>query len=362
MKLRHYKELDGVRGIAALMVMFFHFFQDVTTGNSFLATVQKYSAFGWTGVSLFFVLSGFLITRILLNSKERPSYFLNFYARRTLRIFPLYYLFLVIFYFLVPALEHLPIAPFNQQIWYWVYLQNFATTFYWPNAGPEHFWSLAIEEHFYLFWPLLVYFLDKKKTKVAIISIIFISIATRSVMLANHIDVSRFTFARLDELALGSLLAIWELEGKLKDIDGRKFLLLFVLTVIPTIALWTLTTGLAIDAIQISKFILMALCYFGLIGYILTIKEEHFIKKVLGIRALTYTGKISYGLYVYHPLCFYLLGKYLSIGSVFLSFIVRFGFVYATASLSYYLFESRFLKLKKKFPSAIHKTTSINHR
>ena len=115
MKLKHFKELDGVRAIAALMVMFFHFFQNLDTQNVILISVKKYAIFGQTGVSLFFVLSGFLITRILLNTKHSESYFKNFYIRRALRIFPLYYLFLIIFYFLIPFFENSAIISFNQQ-------------------------------------------------------------------------------------------------------------------------------------------------------------------------------------------------------------------------------------------------------
>jgi len=102
-KLQHFSELDGIRAIAALMVMFFHFFQHLETSNSILLLVKKASIFGQTGVSLFFVLSGFLITRILINTKDTPNFFYNFYLRRTVRIFPLYYLFLIIYFLLFPG-------------------------------------------------------------------------------------------------------------------------------------------------------------------------------------------------------------------------------------------------------------------
>lgn len=352
MGLKHYKELDGVRAIAVLMVMLFHFFQTAASSSFFLVkTVSKVSSFGWTGVSLFFVLSGFLITRILLKTKTAPSYFLNFYARRTLRIFPLYYLFLLLYFFLVPILEQLPVAPFNQQIWYWVYLQNFAWTFRWPVQGPDHFWSLAVEEHYYLLWPVLVYLLDKRRLKMAAISLIVISIITRYVLAANDLNFTRFTFARLDELALGSLLAIWESEGKLSSISPRKFILLFLATLIPAGAIWVLAAKNPLPIFGAVNFTLMALAFLGIMGYIINIRESHLLKRVLCTKPFNYTGKISYGLYVYHPLCFYLLHKYVNIPSVPLALIVNIGFSFVVATLSYYLFEVRFLSLKRNFPS-----------
>ena len=349
MKLRHFKELDGVRAIAALMVMFFHFFQGVTSVDTTLLTIKKYAVFGQTGVSLFFVLSGFLITRILLNTKQSTSYFLNFYTRRALRIFPLYYLFLTFFYFVIPIAEGTTVVPLNQQIWYWVYLQNVAITFNWKNVGPRHFWSLAVEEHFYLFWPFIVYFFDKKKIQISIYLIIILAFITRLVLVKSHHEVFYFTLSRMDELAVGAMLAILEINGKLTPANSNKFMLSFCLIVIPTLGLWVFTAGLGIGAIQVSKFILLSFCYFSLIGLVITLQEMHWIKKVLKFRLLTYTGKISYGLYVYHPLCFYLVSKYFKTHSILLSFISSFAVSYLLASLSYYLFESKFLSLKKKF-------------
>ncbi|MEO7765889.1 MAG: acyltransferase [Ferruginibacter sp.] len=349
MKLKHYKALDGVRAIAALMVMFFHFFKDVEAKNGVLVIIKKYSVFGQTGVSLFFVLSGFLISRILLNTKQSPTYFINFYIRRALRIFPLYYLYLIIFYFILPFLEKNPIVPFDQQLAFWIYLQNIAATFNWDVNGPQHFWSLAVEEHFYLFWPFLIYFLDKNKIKIAIFVLIVLAFITRILLIKNNLGVFYFTLSRMDELAIGAFLAILEIEGKLISANSKKFLLLFCLVLLPTVVLWIFTSNLGMVSVQISKFILFAFCYFGLIGFIITAKESFWIKKILNHKALTYTGKISYGLYVYHPMCFLLLNEYFIIDSVFLLFILSFSFCFLTASLSFYLFESKFLVLKKNF-------------
>jgi peptidoglycan/LPS O-acetylase OafA/YrhL len=349
MTLKQYPALNGVRAVAALMVMVFHFFQDLTTKNNVLLLVKKYAVFGQTGVTLFFVLSGFLITRILLNTKQSPAYFLNFYARRALRIFPLYYLFLIIYYFLIPILEHSAIVPFNQQIWFWVYLQNIAYTFRWNITGPIHFWSLAVEEHFYLFFPMLIYFLDKSKIKFAIIFIMIFAFLVRLILVKIHLEPLYFTFSRVDELAIGAFLAILEVNNTLNPRNARKFTILFGIIIIPTLILWTFTTGMKSPAVQVSKITLLALTYFSLIGHILSIKEEHWIKKILSHQFLAFTGKISYGLYVYHPLCFLLVHKYFGNEYVLVDLTVSFMLSFMVAIISYYLFEVKFLALKKKF-------------
>ena len=158
--------------------MFFHFFQPYLNSDKsgFLYRIAKIAIFGQTGVTLFFVLSGFLITRILLSTKNQDNYFSAFYARRALRIFPLYYLFLAIYFFINPFIHGEQIIPASKQWYYWVYLQNFALTFNWDSAGPMHYWSLGVEEHFYLFWPVLVYFVDTKHISKVIYFIIIVSI------------------------------------------------------------------------------------------------------------------------------------------------------------------------------------------
>ena len=157
--------LDGIRAVAAMMVMVFHF---VGHHGEPRAIVQA-SVIGQTGVDLFFVLSGFLITRILLASRQSEHYFRSFYARRTLRIFPLYFGFLAIYFFLLPLLFGEPIPPAPTQLWSWFYLENVPQTFVsLRTSGPGHFWSLAVEEHFYLIWPLLVFSLSRRGFGMAI--------------------------------------------------------------------------------------------------------------------------------------------------------------------------------------------------
>ncbi|HRO44564.1 acyltransferase [Agriterribacter sp.] len=352
MKISYIRELDGVRGIAALMVMFFHFFFQLKTDDAFLLTVRKLSYFGETGVSLFFVLSGFLITRILMASRQNERFFYHFYLRRSLRIFPLYYLFLAVYYFVFPLVKHVPQEPFSMQAVYWIYMQDFAFTFNWAAEGPGHFWSLAIEEHFYLFWPLLVYYLNNKKITYVISAIIITALLTRGLLIAGNYEYRFFTFSRMDELAMGALLAVLEAKGKLKQVkqNRKRFLFLFIISAILVLLFWQSLTGTSSNLFfRLTRFLILGFAYFSFIGFVITAGQGFFIKKMLRIPPLIYTGKISYGLYVYHPICFWLARQFFKTGNIWIEAILCFAFTYIIASGSYYLFEKRFLNLKKYF-------------
>lgn len=351
MNIKYLKELDGIRAIAALMVMFFHFFQSLEVNTPFLSIIKKGAFIGQTGVSLFFVLSGFLITRILIASKNSENYFLNFYMRRSLRIFPLYYFYLLLVFIILPLLNHTNIPAFKQQIFHWIYLQDFAITFHWDYKGPVHFWSLAVEEHFYLFFPMLVYFLKEKKLIIALLVIIFTSILVRFILSSKGYEVFFFTFTRMDELAMGAILAIFEIKNYFIENNVKYFATGFILSSIPTILLWILFSGNKVVILQVFKFLFISSSYFFLVALIVCMKNSSFIKKILNTQFLSYTGKISYGLYVYHGLCYDYIESWPLINALPLRFILSFALAYVGASLSYYLIENQFLKLKKMFQS-----------
>jgi len=349
MGLKHLKELDGVRGMAALMVMFFHFFQSQNGQTWFMVWARKICLFGQTGVSLFFVLSGFLITRILIGQKDSPGYFKNFYIRRALRIFPLYYLFLILYYFVQPVWEGQSIPPFSHQVYYWFYLQNLAMTFHWNAIGPFHFWSLAVEEHFYLFWPFLIYFLNKDQVKWGILGIIVLATICRIGMTFYHYQVFYFSITQMDELALGGFLSILEQRGKLIEKFASRFGYLFLALLLPTILIWIGTSGKSLAFIQVLKINLISLVYFSFLAWVICTKESNRIKEFMKARILTYTGKISYGLYVFHPLCFHVIQTYMKLDSLILQFLASFLFAYSLSSLSFYTWESYFIRKKKYF-------------
>jgi peptidoglycan/LPS O-acetylase OafA/YrhL len=166
----HVAALDGVRGLAVALVLAFHFgtvgiapIRVVTAADAVDLSVFRLFSLGWIGVDLFFALSGFLITGLLLDDVGRPGYYRRFYTRRALRIFPLYYGALAALYVLAPFVGSPPIALQTRELlggtpWAWAYGLNVLEAVH-PNVVPAalaHFWSLAVEEHFYLVWPAVI--------------------------------------------------------------------------------------------------------------------------------------------------------------------------------------------------------------
>ncbi|HEX8877832.1 MAG TPA: acyltransferase [Phycisphaerales bacterium] len=218
----HVPALDGIRGLAILLVMIFH--MNLLAGVNTVDHAARFiSSAGWTGVDLFFVLSGFLITGILLDTKQTEGFFRLFYARRALRIFPLYYAVVAFSLVVLPALAaHLPpvaqskldrFGTIGSDAWmYWAYLSNFAI------AHAERFrhgildisWSLAIEEQFYLVWPAVVYLLSREKLLYACVGAVFFAIGFRCWLVwsgAHPIAVHLLTPSRIDALAVGAFIA-----------------------------------------------------------------------------------------------------------------------------------------------------------
>ena len=210
----HHPALDGMRGVAVLMVLAFHFLHVDGEGGAAERALLSASRSGWAGVDLFFVLSGFLITGILLDARGGPGYFRAFYARRVLRIFPLYYAYLAVLFLAVPLLlPSLDVKP-ETQGWLWTYLGNvlFAREGgFQASPYTAHFWSLAVEEQFYLAWPLLVWMLPRRRLALVCLGLVAGAFALR-------LGIHRTTFnataayvltpARMDALALGALVAV----------------------------------------------------------------------------------------------------------------------------------------------------------
>src|SRR5215208_833462 len=208
--------LDGLRAIAFLLVFALH---------------TDYLQIGWVGVSLFFVLSGFLITGILLDMKKALSskeYFFKFYGRRFLRIFPLYYLYLLLIVLLTTWLISIPFRPrymqiVLDQIWYaaaYVYDFFFATAAFQQSHFLDHFWSLSVEEQFYILWPLLILLNPAKSLKKLFIGFVLFAPLFRLVFYFIHVSgVFRFLadtpwhavyplpFSHVDAFALGAYIS-----------------------------------------------------------------------------------------------------------------------------------------------------------
>ena len=203
----YYPALDGLRGVAILLVIIYHNFNFINQ-----------SQFGWLGVDLFFVLSGFLITTILLNDAGSPHFLKNFFIRRILRIFPLYFLCLIIFLILFPFLglykKELSFFIANQW-WLWTYLQNWLYSLFLTDDAKmlTHLWSLAVEEQFYLIWPFIILLVKKPgKLFFIMLTVLFLVFFGRSLLWFSHITdlnyTTLYTFTRIDGICIGSMVAL----------------------------------------------------------------------------------------------------------------------------------------------------------
>jgi peptidoglycan/LPS O-acetylase OafA/YrhL len=207
--------LDGVRGVAILTVLAHQLCIDGYPDAARVRLVLLPFQVGWIGVQIFFVLSGFLITGILLDTREADNYWSSFYARRALRIFPVYYLLLLGMFVIAPRVVALPAATLAEhahQGWYWLYLANVAGVA--GGGGVEalgHTWSLSVEEQFYLLWPIAVRALDARGLARLCLGVVALAFALRLGIRLHGASPDlayELTPARADALALGALAAL----------------------------------------------------------------------------------------------------------------------------------------------------------
>jgi peptidoglycan/LPS O-acetylase OafA/YrhL len=375
---RHLPALDGVRGFAVLGVACSHLFP-ATPHSAFESVVHKTFAFGATGVDLFFVLSGFLITGILYDSLPDPGFFRKFYARRVLRIFPLYYGVLAVF--TVAALAF-GLNFHRELLSLALYLQNSDLVAqrirnYPPAALPlQHFWSLAIEEQFYLVWPVTVFLLRKRRrllifcaAALLVCPLLRFALLLHSV---NYYVIGANTVCRADSLLAGGALALL-LRSRFHDRVLRAGAWIFAAGVLAYIAMGFLASHGPIfhnptgfQAVLALDFSAMALASAGVIALAL---RSHLIAGICSLRPMRWLGKYSYGIYVLHLILFTYLDEPLRSFihthitpnngvDIVINGLLIFSISITAAYLSYNLYEKPFLRLKRFFDYRPHPNTA----
>lgn len=334
---KHIPVLDGIRAFAVLLVCFVHFFgvdeNYLYNSNVIIGSILfKISQIGLKGVELFFLLSGFLITNILIESKNSSKYFSTFYIRRFLRISPLYYFVLTICFIVLPQITKVDLAANNvieKQVWLWTYTSNLSSFFGnlgWYGGtnfpGFSHFWSLCVEEHFYVFWPFLIYFSSEKWLPRFMWSIVLISVfSVLFVYFSNNmIPIFGWTTIRcMGVLSLGGLIAYYKkypfLYKKIVNISNK--------TVLPFGLLFLVVSFIPrrYESQEILVYFSAVIFFSELI--VVSIEGNRFTNLIFNHKPLFFIGKISYGIYVYHGIFMFVFVKYF----VYLKYYISNGIV-----------------------------------
>ena len=337
-------QLDAVRGIAILVVLAHNL-------HGFASPpLSLFSNYGWMGVDLFFVLSGFLITGILLDSERSEGYFQNFYARRCLRIWPLYYCVLILMFVALPlARPQDALELFQRSSPWWSYplfLQNFLVAAPAMAVGPLGVsWSLAVEELFYLVWPLCVRFLSSGRLQFAAWTVLLLSPGVRLFFLKRHWIIYSNPFCRLDGMMAGALLAILvRKSGFERERLVKPAWILFMAAAglaVLTAAYEAMWLAFSMAVVASASFVFLAL-----------FSGNTWFRAFLTNRFLTFTGTISYGLYLLHKIpddAFKRL--HLKDAHPTAAFWLAVAASYLLAIASWNLLEKPFLKLKRFFQS-----------
>ncbi|CAN5361286.1 acyltransferase [soil metagenome] len=373
----HVPALDGVRGLAIFLVLLFHFV--VIGGNTpTVRIIQKTWGFGWAGVDLFFVLSGFLITRILLDAKKRQAtaggYFKNFYARRTVRIFPLYYAFLLLFLIIlprtVPGFAQLFGTPPGSQWIYWTYTYNLFQGHHNPATFSHSvgvIWSLCIEEQFYLIWPTVVWFSKPKTLLKVCAGLLVMSMGARlivSMVSGYEVYISQWSFCRMDPLAIGAALAILtRIDPDLIQRVRRPARHLIWLVPIAILGMNVVFGSLTKSTVfHIVGYSALAILFGSVLLMTITAPAGAFITRFFSNSLLRLFGRLSYAMYLVNQPIKYALLRYVygfedpgnaqmtSVSAQMIFFVFAAVLTVAVAWLSWHLFEKHFLRLKKFFP------------
>lgn len=357
-------ELDTLRGIAVSMVVLYHCFgfgYGVTGLSGIPKVLVALTIPGWAGVNLFFVLSGFLITGILLDTKARPDYYRRFYFRRALRILPLYYGLLVVLAVLMRSHASWGFLGVSA-----IYMANMTALFGVPNQF-KALWSLAVEEHFYLLWPSAIRTLSRRRVIVCAIAIAGVCLFLRVVYYALGIGGTlQYTWLRADGLAFGAVLAA----VARSDVASRRAVRKFA-RVTCAIGLGLFVLGAPFGIFVFDRFLCrtlretaLDLCFASILATVLLLGTSKW-KAVVNLRSLQFLGRISYGIYLTHMLVFGMVLDFIGrhypgwanatghFEIMVLQFCVTAVLTLVLSYLSRRYFEEWFLQLKDRKPAAM---------
>lgn len=368
----HQPTLDGVRGLAILLVLAHNLSPLEAPTNLIGRALEMGFDDGWIGVQLFFVLSGFLITGILLDTQQASNYFKSFIVRRALRIFPIYYLTLIAFLIVLPAvgvLAHDFGGSWQHQLPLWLYYSNWTLPYGLGGDAMPHFWSLAVEEQFYLVWPWIIYRLKPMQVIKLCVGVAVASLLIRIGMLASQMQVEAiytFTVCRMDALALGgaaaAVLRIPAWREKLTQAPLRVLLAGVVVLLgsfiidhgYPRVGWHGQTLGYSALALGFALLTLACSCA--------DLSGARGLFGAMRFSPLRTMGKYSYGVYIFHkPFDIFIGLPWLASrpGISHSSLPVALGYIAVgtlgsllMAMLSYHLIEKRFLSLKTRFVAA----------
>jgi peptidoglycan/LPS O-acetylase OafA/YrhL len=362
----YFPNLDASRFLAAFAVFILHFSNEIRSIYPSINEASWFKGFylfaskGGLGVNFFFVLSGFLITFLILNERKRFGQFHlgRFLIRRTLRIWPLYFIIGLIGFVLFPLI-FADYSTLHQPQNYFLFLANFDEIWYGAH-DPINFltapWSVAVEEQFYLFWGLALLILFRFQQRFLpwlILLLYLISFWFRFNNWENERVLYHHTLSVCQDILTGAFIgyALFQQQKWIGRLQQTPRWLVF------SIYLVGLLLCIGKNKIFLGEMMVMERWILSLFfGFIILdqIGGKHSLFKLGRIKLFNYFGKISYGLYMYHLVIMYLLGKWIDFSSlnaylgIFLYFILSFGMTVFSASVSFHSIESKFLSLKPK--------------
>lgn len=381
----HVPALDGLRGIAVLLVMVHHFYLVPTAGRTELSAgtlpmlagltdraLMAVAVSGWVGVDLFFVLSGFLITGILLDTKGSRGYFRTFYIRRTLRIFPLYYFFVALV-LVMPVAVGIGVPGVREMVhdtaaWYLTYTSNILIASRGWESVPlalGHLWSLAIEEQFYLVWPFVVFAVSSRSLGRICLGIVVASLSLRVISVSMGFSPEAayvFTLTRADTLAIGALVAL-SVRRPAEAPSRRTWGLIGVASAVALLLIFVMNRGLYYEDPLVGTvgYTAIAFLFAAVVLSAYSCSPDTWRGRLLGGASLRWLGRRSYAVYIFHvPVIYALVGAGVhpqAFPTLFgtplpgrvIIFLLATGASLAMAAVSWTALERPVLRLKDRF-------------